>query len=119
MGPPQILSEIELKIFSDNLRLRNLQHEIMLKLLFFTTVRASELVKIKVSDVNFNQCKVFIEEGKGRKDRYILFPNNFKLVLQSHLRPNPKNRSLFETTRYTALLSLSLSCRSLNSILNH
>ncbi len=80
----------------------NLQHEIMLKLLFLTAVRVGELVKIKVSGIDFNQCKIFIEEGKGRKDRFILFPNNFRLVLQSHLQANSKNKYLFETTRYTS-----------------
>lgn len=99
---PQILSEAELKKFFQVIsECGNLQHEIMLKMLFFTAVRVGELVKIKVSDIDFNQCKIFIEEGKGRKDRYILFPNNFRLVLQSHLRANPKNKYLFETTRYT------------------
>lgn len=99
---PQILSETGLKKFFQVISdCGNLQHEIMLKLLFFTAVRVGELVKIKVSDVDFNQCKIFIEEGKGKKDRYILFPNNFRLVLQSHLRANPKNKFLFETTRYT------------------
>ena len=100
---PQILSETELKKFFQVIRgCGNLQHEIMLKLLFFTAVRVGELVKIKVSDIDFNQCKIFIEEGKGKKDRYILFPNNFRLVLQSHLKANPKNKFLFETTRYTS-----------------
>ena len=100
---PQILSETELKKFFQVISdCGNLQHEIMLKLLFFTAVRVGELVKIKVSDIDFNHCKIFIEEGKGRKDRYILFPNNFRLVLQSHLRANTKNKFLFETTRYTS-----------------
>ena len=75
---PQILSETDLKKFFQIISdCGNLQHEIMLKLLFFTAVRVGELVKIKVSDIDFNHCKIFIEEGKGRKDRYILFPNNF------------------------------------------
>jgi integrase/recombinase XerD len=64
-------------------------------------VRVSELFRIKVSDVNFAQCKIFIAQGKGAKHRYILFPARFRLVLQSHLHANPKNRHLFETTRYT------------------
>ncbi len=99
---PQILPETELKKFFSVIReCGNLQHEIMLKLLFVTAVRVGELVKIKVSDIDFNQCKIFIAEGKGKKDRYILFPNNFRLVLQSHLRANPKNKFLFETTRDT------------------
>ncbi len=67
----------------------------MLKLLFFTAVRVRELVGIRVEDIDFDQCKIFISEGKGRKDRYILFPKSFRLVLQSHLRANPKNRHLF------------------------
>lgn len=99
---PQILSENELKKFFQIIRdCGNLQHEIMLKMLFFTAVRVSELVKIKVTDIDFDKCKIFIEEGKGRKDRYILFPKSFRLVLQSHLRAKPKNKYLFETTRYT------------------
>lgn len=99
---PQLLPESELKRFFRCLQeCGDLQHEIMLKLLFFTAVRVSELVGIRVEDVDFDQCKIFIAEGKGRKDRYILFPKSFRLVLQSHLRANPKNRHLFETTRYT------------------
>lgn len=99
---PQLLPETELrKFFRVIQECGDFQHEIMLKLLFYTAVRVSELVRIKVSDIDFTQCKIFIEEGKGRKDRYILFPAGFRLVLQSHLRANPKNRYLFETTRCT------------------
>jgi hypothetical protein len=35
-------------------------------------------------DLDF--CKIFINRGKGAKDRYILFPASFRLVLKSHLR---------------------------------
>jgi site-specific recombinase XerD len=103
---PQLLPEAELKTFFRVLaRCGNLQHEIMLKLLFYTAVRVSELVRIKVKDIDFAQYKIFIAHGKGAKDRYILFPARFRLVLQSHLRANPKNRYLFETTRSTPFTS--------------
>ncbi len=99
---PQLLPEVELKKFFRVIQqCGNLQHEIMLKLLFFTAVRVSELVGIRVSDIDFTNCRIFIEQGKGKKDRYILFPAGFRLVLQSHLRANPRNRYLFETTRCT------------------
>ena len=99
---PQLLPEAELKRFFRVIQeCGDLQHEIMLKLLFFTAVRVSELVALRVEDIDFAQCKIFVAEGKGRKDRYILFPKSFRLVLQSHLRANPKKRYLFETTRYT------------------
>jgi integrase/recombinase XerD len=99
---PRLLPEAELKKFFRVLQqCGNVQHEIMLKLLFFSAVRVSELVHVRVTDIDFAQCKIFIAQGKGRKDRYILFPTSFRLVLQSHLRANPKNRYLFETVRYT------------------
>ena len=49
----------------------------MLKFLFFTAVRVSELVKIKVAQVDLGNCKIFIDQGKGAKDRYILFQPAF------------------------------------------
>lgn len=99
---PRLLPETELKKFFRVLQqCGNVQHEIMLKLLFFSAVRVSELVHVKVTDIDFAQCKIFIAQGKGRKDRYILFPSSFRLVLQSHLCANPKNCYLFETARYT------------------
>jgi integrase/recombinase XerD len=96
------MPEAELrKFFKVIQELGNLQHEIMLKLLFFTALRVSELVKIRVGQIDFQQCKIFVDQGKGQKDRYILFPESFRLVLQAHLRGNAKNRYLFETTRFT------------------
>src|SRR5262249_53335601 len=75
---PRILPEASLKRFFEAVQgSGNLQYEIMLKLLFFTAVRVSELTKIRVEDVDLGACKIFIELGKGAKDRYILFPESF------------------------------------------
>jgi site-specific recombinase XerD len=99
---PQLLPETNLKRFFRVIQeCGDLQHEIMLKLLFYTAVRVSELVGIRVEDVDTQQCKIFINQGKGSKDRYILFPKSFRLVLKSHLQANPKNRYLFESQRCT------------------
>jgi site-specific recombinase XerD len=97
---PQLLPEAELKRFFQTIQdCGDIQHEILLKLLFYTAVRVSELVRIAVSDVDLNQCKIFINRGKGARDRYILFPAGFRLVLKSHLRASPRNHYLFETRR--------------------
>src|SRR3984957_5946687 len=98
---PQLLPETELKRFFQTIQdCGNVQHEILLKLLFYTAVRVSELVSIKVGDVDLDACKIFINRGKGAKDRYILFPASFRLVLKSHLHAAPRNRYLFETRRF-------------------
>jgi integrase/recombinase XerD len=83
---PQLLTESELKRFFRAIQdCGDVQHEILLKLLFYTAVRVSELVHIEVSDVDLDACKIFINRGKGAKDRYILFPSSFRLVFKSHL----------------------------------
>jgi integrase/recombinase XerD len=97
---PQLLSEPDLKRFFRAIQeCGKVEHEIMLKFLFFTSIRVSELINIKVKDVDLGGCKVFIEQGKGSKDRYILFPASFRLILSSQLGANPKNRYLFESSR--------------------
>ena len=97
---PQLLTAEELNRFFKAVRDGGqVQHEIMLKLLLFTAVRVGELVNIKVTDVYLPACKIFIDQGKGHKDRYLLFPQAFALVLRAHLAAHPKNRSLFETQR--------------------
>lgn len=98
---PQLLTVTDLKRFFRVIReCGDLQHEIMLKLLFYTAVRVSELVLIRVGDVALDECKIFINQGKGSKDRYILFPEGFRLVLKSYLQACPENKYLFESRRY-------------------
>jgi site-specific recombinase XerD len=95
---PHILTEVELARFFGAIQgSGNLQHEIMLKLLLFTAVRVSELTNICIDQVDLDACKIFILSGKGDKDRYILFPDGFRLVLKSYMSANPRNRYLFES----------------------
>src|ERR1022692_4413479 len=83
----------------------NLQHQILLRLLFYTAVRVSELTGMAVDDVDIEARKIFIASGKGDRDRYILLPDSFAFILQSHLAAHPDNRYLFESRhrkRYSA-----------------
>ncbi|GAA5502706.1 tyrosine recombinase XerC [Deinococcus xinjiangensis] len=97
---PQLLTAEELNRFFKAVRDGGqVQHEIMLKLLLFTAVRVGELANIRVTDVDLPACKIFIDQGKGHKDRYLLFPQAFALVLRAHLAAHPRNRYLFETQR--------------------
>ncbi|OLV15811.1 Integrase [Deinococcus marmoris] len=87
---PQLLTSEELGRFFQAVREGGrVEHEIILKLLFFTAVRVGELVKIEVNDVDLAACKIFVDQGKGSKDRYILFPQTFSLVLRAHLAAHP------------------------------
>lgn len=75
----------------------NIQHQIMLRLLFYTAIRVGELVAIEITQVNLAQRQIFISQGKGDKDRVVLFPDAFGLVLQVHIKANPDAKYLFES----------------------
>ena len=102
---PRVPSEEEFKKFYREIeKADNLQHELMLKLLFFTGVRNQELSNIKISDVYLDENKIFIQKGKGGKDRYVLFNRDFKTALKVYMKNSPRNRFLFQTrnnTKYT------------------
>ena len=99
---PKILPESALrKLYETISRGGNLQHEIMLKLLLFTGVRVSELCNMRMDDVDLDAGKIFIESGKGDKDRYVLMPDQFRLVLKAYMAGVPKNKYLFESQRRT------------------
>src|ERR1039457_1817190 len=58
---PQLLADADLKRFFRAIQgCGDVQHEILLKLLFYTAVRVSELVHIEVGDVDLEACKIFI-----------------------------------------------------------
>ena len=57
----------------------------MIKTLLYTGVRVSELVRIRLGDVDLDGCRIRIEQGKGKKDRYVPFPATFKETLALHI----------------------------------
>jgi integrase/recombinase XerD len=75
----------------------NAQHALMLRLLFYTGVRVAELCAIEVSDIDLEACRIRINDGKGSKDRVVLFGKSFATALRAYLAANPKNRYLFQT----------------------
>ncbi len=96
---PHLLPEATLhKFFHTVDTSDNLQHQILLRLLFYTGVRVSELIKIRIADIDLGSSKIFIERGKGDKDRYILFPDSFRLTLRAYIESHPEHEYLFEST---------------------
>ena len=79
----------------------DVQYALMLRLLFFTAVRVSELCNIEVADVDLEACKIRVNQGKGGKDRYVLFGKTFATALRTHVAAHPNNRWLFQTRRNT------------------
>jgi integrase len=77
----------------------DVQHALMLRLVFYTAVRVGELCRIEVADIDLENCKIRIEQGKGGKDRFVLFGKSFATALRTHIAAHPDNRWLFQTRR--------------------
>lgn len=104
---PEIPTEDELKRYYEAVwSERNTQDMLIVKTLLYTGARVSELVNMKLTDVDFRRCQIRIDSGKGDKDRIVPFPNGFKELLAIHVKAMKKKGAshLFESSwkkRYT------------------
>ncbi len=97
---PRVLTADDFRRFYQAVdRADDAQHSLMLRLLFQTAMRVSELCRIEVADVDLENCKIFVNQGKGAKDRYVLFGRSFATALRTHIAAHPSNRWLFQTRR--------------------
>jgi len=98
---PQVPTEEEIaKYYEAVWKARNMQHVVMIKTLLYTGVRVTELIHIKLSDIDFDRCQMRINEGKGKKDRIVPYPTGFREILAIHVGNSIKNKqtNLFESS---------------------
>ena len=76
---------------NDNLSIRN---RAMLELLYATGLRVSELISLKFSNVDIEECFVKIF-GKGNKERLVPFGQKAQLYLKRYLRIRKNSKSEF------------------------
>jgi len=76
------------------------QHVLLFRLLYVTGLRVGEMVAVQRADVDLSACAIRVNEGKGGKDRRVLFPDTLLLPLRLYLNALPAEQGyLFETRR--------------------
>lgn len=75
---------------------------ILLKLLYLTGARNSEIRRLKQDAIDLVANRIYISRGKGDKDRYVVFPDSFSLVLRAYLS-GLKSHWLFPNLAGTAI----------------
>ena len=50
----------------------NIKHKALLSLAYATGLRASEVVSLKLTDIDRDRMVIRVEQGKGKKDRYVI-----------------------------------------------
>lgn len=94
---PIVLSREEIKNIID--AIRNPKHKLIISLAYGAGLRISEVVSLKVKDVNFEELTIHIKNAKGKKDRITIFPEKIKTDLQSLIAEKNMNDYLFESER--------------------
>jgi integrase/recombinase XerD len=74
----------------------NLKHNTMLKLCYGMGLRVSEIVNLKITDIDSKNMQVFIERAKGKKDRYANLPLSILEQLRIYFKEYTPKKYLFE-----------------------
>jgi site-specific recombinase XerD len=85
----------------------NLKHRTILATAYATGLRLSELLSLRVSDIDSQRMTVRVEQGKGRKDRYVMLADRLLGQLREYARQYRPMRWLFPGQRPDTPLSSS------------
>jgi len=79
---PDVLNEDEVKrLFA---AVRNLKHRTMLMLAYASGLRVSELVQLRIEDIDGRRGLIHIRDAKGKRDRFTVFPESLRTQLLTY-----------------------------------
>ncbi|MCX8021001.1 MAG: site-specific integrase, partial [Chitinophagaceae bacterium] len=91
---PKVLSKQQIKKILSVVK--NPKHLLMLKLCYGMGLRVSEIVNLKIEDIDSDTMRVRIENAKGKKDRYVRLPDSILPELRSYYKTFRPKYWLFE-----------------------
>lgn len=92
---PSVLSKDEIKLLINSAR--NRKSKLIIKFLYSTGLRVSELVNLKKKDVELNEKIGWVRKGKGSKDRIFILPEMLMDELKEEIEKSDNER-LFPVT---------------------
>jgi len=112
---PVVLSREEIQaIFSAT---ENLKHRALLMTIYSAGLRVSEVVHLKVSDLDSQRMVMRVQQGKGQKDRYTILSQRTLEVLRDYWREYRPQDWLFPGNPATEPLSVSAVQRVFGKVL--
>jgi integrase/recombinase XerD len=93
---PEILTIEEIKKMLESIE--NIKHKLIIKLLYGTGLRVSEIINLEKEDINFNENLIKINLGKSKKDRFVKLPVSIKENLENYSKLN-NSKILFPSNR--------------------
>lgn len=81
---PVVLSQEEVSGLLSSVS--NLKHKVILMLVYSAGLRVSEVVKLKIEDIDFQRKLIHVKGAKGRKDRYTILSDTGSEAIQEYMR---------------------------------
>ena len=106
---PVVLSQEEVARFLG--AVDNFKHRVILTVCYATGLRISEAVRLKATAIDSKRMVIRVEQGKGRKDRYVMLPPKLLDMLRDYWKRTHPGEWLFPG-RLTRPAGLSAHHRS-------
>lgn len=90
---PVILSPEEALAFLESVA--SMKHRAILTACYAAGLRVSEAVRLRATDIDSQRMVIRVEQGKGRKDRYVMLSPNLLELLRSYWRLERPKEWLF------------------------
>jgi len=113
---PVVLSLQEIQVILS--ATRNLKHRALLMTIYSAGLRVSEVVHLKVSDIDSQRMMIRVQQGKGEKDRYTLLARRTLEVLREYWRAYRPKDWLFPGQPAKGSLSVSAVQRIFEKVLD-
>lgn len=91
---PTVLTKDEVQAILD--ATDNLKHKCILMTIYGSGLRLSEASNLKISDIDSKNMRILVEQGKGKKDRYVLLSQSNLDLLREYWKQYKPKHWLFE-----------------------
>jgi integrase/recombinase XerD len=109
---PVVLSAAEIERFLA--AVPNLKHRVALTTAYAAGLRVSEVVRLRIADIDTSRMMLRIEQGKGGKDRYVMLSPRLLTMLRSYWKTTRSEDWLFPGRpegRHLEASGLQIACR--------
>lgn len=90
---PEVLTKDEIKMMLNSAD--NQKSKLIISLLYSTGLRVSELVNLKIEDLNFTEKTGWVRKGKGSKDRLFVLSENLSKELEEYFKSKEGHKYVF------------------------
>jgi len=91
---PHVLSKVEVKAILD--AHQNIKHRAILSLIYACGLRRSELLNLKLQDIDSTRGMLRVNQGKGKKDRMVPISDKLVSLLREYYQYEKPKEYLFE-----------------------